>query len=286
MTIYIKKIAQQAQLALLYEVSCFPKPGLVDPLDQGSHKDMDIFTFLESSVVLLPFFEDFIKVGYENRFEKGSTTFDKIRKVGLEAEDAMNEVTKQVNTHKGIIFSLGIFLTVCGRLEIWRRNINYEIFQSEIKALTENVLTDFQNIDFQKEAITFGELLYIQYGITGIRGEAVNGYPNIFEQGIPFYERHRGSQQAKLIDTLLYLSMYIEDTNLIKRSKNVAIMSEIKPLMMTFFEKGGYETKEGYAFLQELNDLFKQNNWSIGGSADALILVIFLSKLKELALLV
>lgn len=39
------KLAQQAQLALLYEVTCLNKPGLVDPVDAGAHQDMDVFTF-------------------------------------------------------------------------------------------------------------------------------------------------------------------------------------------------------------------------------------------------
>ena len=61
------KLAQQAQLALLYEVTCLNKPGLVDPVDAGAHQDMDVFTFLESSVVLTPYFETFVQAGTELR---------------------------------------------------------------------------------------------------------------------------------------------------------------------------------------------------------------------------
>lgn len=280
----IKKIAQQAQLALLYEVSCFPKPGLVDPIDEGSHRDMDVFTFLESSVVLLPFFESFINVGYFYKDESINVTFNRIRKIGIEAEDSMNSVTNHVNTHKGVIFSLGIFLTICGRLEIWNQQVSLKEFQKEVKKMTTNLLTDFEAINHESLNLTFGEKLYVNHGLTGIRGEAHSGYPSIFEIGLPFYEAHEGVQQGKLIDTLLYLSMYIEDTNLIKRSKNVEIFEETNQMITHFFDIGGYETKEGYSYLLELNYLFKEKNWSIGGSADALILVVFLSKLTELNL--
>ena len=34
-----------------------PKPGLVDRKNSGSHRDMDIFTFLNSTSVLFPYFE-------------------------------------------------------------------------------------------------------------------------------------------------------------------------------------------------------------------------------------
>ena len=94
------KLAQQAQLALLYEVTCLNKPGLVDPVDAGAHQDMDVFTFLESSVVLTPYFETFVQAGTELRHLPIEATFRAIRQVGLEAERAMFEATEGINTHK------------------------------------------------------------------------------------------------------------------------------------------------------------------------------------------
>ena len=41
--------ARQAVRALLYEVTTTPKPGLVDRRNSGSHKDMDVFTFMDSA---------------------------------------------------------------------------------------------------------------------------------------------------------------------------------------------------------------------------------------------
>ena len=46
--------ASAAVRGLLYEVSTTPKPGLVDRNNSGSHKDMDFFTFLDSSASLIP----------------------------------------------------------------------------------------------------------------------------------------------------------------------------------------------------------------------------------------
>lgn len=103
------KLAQQAQLALLYEVTCLNKPGLVDPVDAGAHQDMDVFTFLESSVVLTPYFETFVQAGTELRHLPIEATFRTIRQVGLEAERAMFEATEGINTHKGAIFSRYFF---------------------------------------------------------------------------------------------------------------------------------------------------------------------------------
>ena len=45
-----QKIASFAAKALLFEVCTTPKPGLVDRINSGSHKDMDIFTFMSSEI--------------------------------------------------------------------------------------------------------------------------------------------------------------------------------------------------------------------------------------------
>ena len=47
-------VAQLACRSLLYEVCVTPKPGLVDRQNSGSHRDMDLFTFLNSAPALFP----------------------------------------------------------------------------------------------------------------------------------------------------------------------------------------------------------------------------------------
>jgi len=59
------KISNLAVKAILYEVCASPKPGLVDRENSGAHRDMDIFTFVDSSAALTvqqPFFPLFIPV--------------------------------------------------------------------------------------------------------------------------------------------------------------------------------------------------------------------------------
>ena len=48
----VEKITQNALKALLYEVVTNPKPGLVDPVDVGSHLDMNVYLFIDSSLSL------------------------------------------------------------------------------------------------------------------------------------------------------------------------------------------------------------------------------------------
>lgn len=69
---------------------------------------------------------------------------------------------------------------------------------------------------------------------------------------------------------------------MIKRSQNVQIFEIYQPLIQEYFASGGTQTLRGTLCLERLNHLFKEKNWSIGGSADALILVVFLDKLMKL----
>jgi Triphosphoribosyl-dephospho-CoA synthetase len=90
--------------ALLYEVSVNPKPGLVDPVSSGPHPDMDVFTFIDSSMSLRRYFSRCVEQGTTFQGDDLRALFLAIRPAGVEAEKAMFEATKGVNTHKGAIF--------------------------------------------------------------------------------------------------------------------------------------------------------------------------------------
>jgi triphosphoribosyl-dephospho-CoA synthetase len=64
--------------------------------------------------------------------------------VGLEAERAMFEATEGINTHKGAIFSLGIFLAICGRLMIWETPCTLQLFQQTLQTMTQDLALPVQ----------------------------------------------------------------------------------------------------------------------------------------------
>lgn len=85
--------AAAAVRALLYEVSATPKPGLVDRNNSGSHRDMDFFTFVDSSSALIPWFRDFFSIGWEHGDETGDRLFERLRFAGQNAEAKMFSAT-------------------------------------------------------------------------------------------------------------------------------------------------------------------------------------------------
>ena len=59
----VEEITRNAIKALLYEVVTNPKPGLVDPVDVGSHPDMNVYLFIDSSLSLESYFRQAAKIG-------------------------------------------------------------------------------------------------------------------------------------------------------------------------------------------------------------------------------
>ena len=105
---FAESIGRMAYQALLEEVYTVPKPGLVDPYSCGAHTDMDVQTFERSAEALYPWFVRMAYQGYQLTCTP-EDLFREIRKTGMLAEEAMYRATGHVNTHKGMIFTLGIF---------------------------------------------------------------------------------------------------------------------------------------------------------------------------------
>lgn len=49
-----------------------------------------------------------------------------------------------------------------------------------------------------------------------------------------------------------------------------------------YLDLGGYGTAAGKEFMQELNRIFKEKNYSLGGSADILIITIFMALQRKI----
>jgi len=106
-----RRIADLAHRALIDELEAWPKPGLVSPLDSGSHDDMDAGTLRRSAGAIAPFFAELAEAG------AAGAPLVTLRGIGLAAEAAMLQATGGVNAHKGAIFSLGLICAASGLAE-------------------------------------------------------------------------------------------------------------------------------------------------------------------------
>lgn len=266
-------IAVRAYLALNKEFTTTPKPGLVDKNNRGAHKDMGIKHFFASANALRPYFCRFAEVGFLTRDEDPAQTFSQIRSIGMEAEQAMYRATHGVNTHKGAIFSLGILCAAAGRL--CPENWTPEKLLTQCAAMTQGLTArDFAGITLDN-AKTAGEKIYAQHGISGVRGQAEQGFPAVLEVGLPVLKQGL-CQGLSLNDAgcavLLHLIAATDDTNLIHRSDRQTQL-EIKERVSQLLDKNPFPDLQT---IEELDKEFIQKNLSPGGSADLLALTYFL----------
>ena len=275
-----KNIATLATKALLYEVSISPKAGLVSRLSNGSHKDMNFYTFIDSSLALHNYFLNCFDYGQEKLFSCPNF-FKDLREVGKVAEKEMYEATKGINTHKGTIFSMGILLAVLGVHLKENKEIDLKILSEKIKEMCKPLLNELEDAD---NISTYGEKAYKEYHLTGARGLAISGYEIVLLDGI-----NKLKDFCKTLDfetacilLLFYYMSVLDDTNIVNRA-SITTLKEVQILSKELFEenKKTLEKENIKNSMSKLNDIFIEKNISAGGSADLLILTIFIHLLTD-----
>ncbi len=270
-----KYVAKLATKALLYEVSISPKAGLVSRLSNGSHKDMDFYTFIDSALSLSHYFSECFIYGQENNF--GSPDFFKnLRNLGKAAEKEMFKATSGINTHKGTIFSMGILISVLASYLKETNKIDLKILSEKIKDMCTTLLNELETIN---NFSTYGEKAFKKYHLTGARGLAISGYDIVLLDGI-----NKLKEFTKILDfetscilLLFYYISILDDTNIVNRT-NFETLKEVQILCKNLYEENKkFLSKEKIKKeMSNLNDIFIEKNISAGGSADLLILTIFI----------
>ena len=164
---FAESIGRMAYQALLEEVYTVPKPGLVDPYSCGAHTDMDVQTFERSAEALYPWFVRMAYQGYQLTCTP-EDLFREIRKTGMLAEEVMYRATGHVNTHKGMIFTLGIFSAAAGRCIQEDGTVTLQSILRMEQKMTARILRAEIEMLGKEPAKSNGEKNLVQYGTTGI----------------------------------------------------------------------------------------------------------------------
>ncbi len=278
---FLSVLEDIARKALLCEVETTPKPGLVDLWDNGAHKDMCYQTFVASTEAIVPFLSDMAALGCQWT-NTPQALFEAIRPIGMKAESAMFLATKNVNTHKGIIFSLGILMSMTALCRQRLHTLDVNTILNTCKNACLPVLRkDFAAID-PTHPKTHGEALYITHGHKGIRGEVMNGFPSIATYSLPVI-RSLKSQNIDDNDihlqVLLTLMAHVEDSNILSRS-NMHTQEKIWKQSKAFLVNGGIFQKNAIDILRQMNMEFIEKNISPGGCADLLAITLYLWELE------
>ena len=265
-------IARLSTYALIYEVSLSPKPGLVTLIDQGAHVDMDYIDFINSALVL----HDYFKIAYELGEKSTGEDYKELRKFGLIYEEKMKMATGGANTHKGIIFSLGLMVYATA-IEIKKENFSLEKIIARVSYLNRGITGELN----KKSATSHGEENFKKYGVKGIREEAEEGFKKAL-LGLEFLknaEKEVNFDYA-LTGTLYYYMTFIEDSNIIKRG-GMEGLEFLKDRANYVLADKLYMTSEGMREIEKINEEFKSRNLSPGGCADFLILSLYFYLLED-----
>lgn len=273
-----KTISRIAFKALIIEVSAYPKPGLVDILNSGSHVDMDYFTFVKSSVAITDYFKDAFDLGIKNYMKDD---FDELRELGKACEKKMYVATSGVNTHKGIIFSLGLMVYATA-IQYKLENLSVDSVVDRVKILSRDITKELKG-----DLKTAGAEQYKKYGLKGVREEAEEGFQKASTIGLYNLKKYLNSYSLNdaIVNTLMHFMEVLEDSNLIKRGGIEGLMFAKKSATRAI-ELGLMNTEEGKNYIYSLNEEFVKRNLSPGGSADYLILTLYLYFLEELWLFI
>lgn len=278
---YYEHVAAYAIRAVLYEVTTSPKPGLVDRYTNGAHSDMDIFTFMSSSSAIS---KGFLDIGEftENYSGEVEGLLQGLRPIGMEIEAAMFEATQGVNTHKGIVFSLGLFIAAAVQVNKLKKP-TAENISDYIKKMTVGLSRELIN-NGGAVGITHGKEIFNSYGFKGIRGEAEDGFPTVLKYGLDALKKSYYTLPSKndlFVQTLFSIMTVCEDSNIVSRHKPETLY-EVQAIAKKFLESGGMKQENAKKIVETMDEDFTKRNISPGGAADLLAVTIFLALIENI----
>ncbi|EGQ9439609.1 triphosphoribosyl-dephospho-CoA synthase CitG [Vibrio cholerae] len=277
-------VGHLAYHAMMLEVHLTPKPGLVDTANNGAHRDMDLNTFIASAEAIAPYLHSFVSAGWVSAGHPAAQLLSALRPIGIEAEQAMFAATKGVNTHKGMIFILGLICGSVGWLKANQLKIDAQHIGETIRQACQFLVIDELKAKRDCEPETAGERIYRQYGLTGARGEAASGLAMVMQHALPAYQAcltKGASTEQALWHTLLVLMANNNDSNLVSRG-GLAGLHFVQEQAQQLLAKGGFLYQEIEQALTALDSALIEKHLSPGGSADLLAATWLIYELVQL----
>ncbi|MFW9923999.1 MAG: triphosphoribosyl-dephospho-CoA synthase [Candidatus Thorarchaeota archaeon] len=272
------KIGANITKAMLLEVTASPKPGLVDRFNSGAHKDMDIFTYMISTATISHYMAIAAQVAIDHRGDL-IDLLPKIRSIGLTAEEEMLLATNNVNTQKGLIFSGMLIAAATGYLSTHETGTpKIQRILTIVREITKGIVErELLQMNKDEQKITAGEWIFLELGITGIRGEAEKGFPNaegaylVIKKAL---ERNITLEKG-MIMALLFLMTRVDDTNILARHGSDVLTWVRKEANDLVLSDDAY-SDTWLDRVYKLDNEFIEQHVSPGGCADLLSVAVML----------
>ncbi len=299
-------ISRCLELAILYEVSGYPKPGNVHRTANFPKTTFE--HYLASAVAVTPSFRKAAEQGI--RVLEGEIDSSEVR-IGYVIKDAVNRMLASQsggNTLLGAIILLAPIAVAAGMIKVFslpklRKKIK-EIVESttpedavavyEAIALVNpgglNKVAELDVTDPQSkkrildEGITLLDTFEIASSYDSITSEWVNNYPITFDLGYPYFIRQLKKTEninTATVHTFMKILSEVPDT-FISRKVGQAKAESISDAVKEVLKQGGLATPLGRNLLYKLDISLRdpKNDLSPGTTADLTEAVLALSNLK------
>lgn len=272
---FCDSLAKIVKNVLLKEVHLTPKPGLVDERNQGANSDMNLQIFHLSIDAIADFFK---QMAYEaSCASDGDEMMSALQKIGLNAERAMLDVTRGVNTHRGVIYSIGLLVSAYARIITVTDTYNGDDVCCSINSITSVAaqMAHGQNIEY---SISNGSSVRQLYHVGGAREQAKSGFPIVKNAFNVFCDNEYHGESFAWKMALLSIMSKLDDNNVFHRAgkPGAAFVKNGAAMLMNF---GDRLTDE---LLREFDDELISMNINCGGCADMLACAMFLNELRKL----
>ena len=266
-------IGRAAIRALYAELALHPKPGLVSPLDSGSHDDMDMTTFMRSLFALRGYYRDIAAAGARG------ADFATLQALGIAAERRMLAATGGVNTHRGAVFGLGLLTAAAGWLRHTRKPLDGQALGGVVATLWGGDIMAAS----PRAPDSNGAQAIRRYGVRGARQEAAEGFPTLVKVALPTLARTfdiLGCEERAMVQTLFALMATLEDTNLLHRGGSEGL-DFVQAEARRFLDRGGVFRSDWRAGAVAVHHACVARCLSPGGSADMLAAAWFVRSLRH-----
>ncbi len=256
-----ESLAINLRMGVLRELDLTPKPGLVDREDSGSHADLSYASMCASAELLPLYFADILRCHQKQRPLRDFV------QAGIDAENRMMREI-QSNAHKGFIFLSGLVLMAACRC-----GGQFHLLRREISEIAKGFFAHFGSPD------SYGAGIRSRHGLGGIRAEAEQGLPAVFEHGWPKYREaleagwdpnHAGFY------LMAVLMQRVEDTTAIHRCglEGLSRLRQDGARLQRLLE----QQQAPEPMLVDLNREYRTSGLTMGGVADCMALTFALQE--------
>ena len=301
------KISRSLELAILFEVSGYPKPGNVHRTANFVRTTFE--QYLASAVAITPWFRKAAELGI--RVSKGNISPSDIG-IGHIIKNAVDSMLRSQNGGNTLLGAIIILVPIAAARGMIRNNFSLSKLRKNIKIIVESTTTkdaletydaislvnpgglnkskklDVTNPQSKKkiqdEGITLFETFEIASSYDSIASEWVNNYPITFDLGYPYLIKELKATcdiNIATVHTFLKILAEIPDT-FISRKVGQSIAENISLEAANVLNKGGLTTSLGRNLLLKMDAKLRdpKNNLSPGTTADITEAVLAINNLN------